>query len=137
MLLFGVEDLSEWYVFLFLLILFSFIYLLDVYFISSKFLCHKWEVFAFDLNPFLRFPTQFDNFLSTALISFLFRLHWWGDVSLVVLLGGGSSSAQFGVLSMMIVASILMMLFQSELGWSMLDLLGRSADFGYRAPLQK
>ena len=59
------------------------------------FLCPKWEVFAFDLNPFLRFPTQFDNFLSS-LISFLFHLHWWGDVSLVVVLGGGSSSTQFG-----------------------------------------
>ena len=29
------------------------------------------------------------------------------------------------------------MLFQSELGWSVLELLGRSADSGCRAPLQK
>ena len=31
----------------------------------------------------------------------------------------------------------LMMLFQSELGWSMLELLGRSANSGCRVPLQK
>ena len=30
-----------------------------------------------------------------------------------------------------------MMLFQPELGWSVLELLGRSADSGCRAPLQK
>ena len=29
------------------------------------------------------------------------------------------------------------MLFQLELGWSVLELLGRSADSGCRAPLQK
>ena len=29
------------------------------------------------------------------------------------------------------------MLFQPELGWSVLELLGRSADSGCRAPLQK
>ena len=32
---------------------------------------------------------------------------------------------------------MLMMFFQSELGWSMLELLGRSAIPGRRAPLQK
>ena len=32
---------------------------------------------------------------------------------------------------------ILMMLFQSELGLNVLDLLGRSVDSGCRAPLQK
>ena len=32
---------------------------------------------------------------------------------------------------------VLMMLFQPELGWSVLELLGRSADSGCRAPLQK
>ena len=31
----------------------------------------------------------------------------------------------------------LMMLFQPELGWSMLESLGRSADSGCRTPLQK
>ena len=31
----------------------------------------------------------------------------------------------------------MMMLFQSELGWSMLGLLGQSADFACWAPLQK
>ena len=31
----------------------------------------------------------------------------------------------------------LMTLFQPELGWSVLELLGWSADFGCRAPLQK
>ena len=30
-----------------------------------------------------------------------------------------------------------MMLFQSELGWSLAELLGRSADSGCRVPLQK
>ena len=30
-----------------------------------------------------------------------------------------------------------MMLFQPELGWSVQELLDRSADSGYRAPLQK
>ena len=30
-----------------------------------------------------------------------------------------------------------MMLFQQELGWSLLQLLGRSADSGCQAPLQK
>ena len=30
-----------------------------------------------------------------------------------------------------------MILFQSELGWSMLELMGRSVVFGRRAPLQK
>ena len=30
-----------------------------------------------------------------------------------------------------------MMFFQSELGWSVLELLGRSADSGCRGPLQK
>ena len=30
-----------------------------------------------------------------------------------------------------------MMFFQPELGWSVLELLGRSADSGCRAPLQK
>ena len=30
-----------------------------------------------------------------------------------------------------------MMLFQSELGWSVLELLGRTADSGCRTPLQK
>ena len=30
-----------------------------------------------------------------------------------------------------------MMLFQSELGWSVLELLDRSVDFGCRASLQK
>ena len=32
---------------------------------------------------------------------------------------------------------ILMMFFQSELGWSVLELLDRSADFAHWAPLQK
>ena len=31
----------------------------------------------------------------------------------------------------------MMMFFQSELGWSVLELLGRPADSGCRAPLQK
>ena len=32
---------------------------------------------------------------------------------------------------------MVMMLFQPELGWSVLELLGRSVDSGCRAPLQK
>ena len=35
------------------------------------------------------------------------------------------------------IYNILMMLFQPELGLSVLDLLGRFADSGQRAPLQK
>ena len=31
----------------------------------------------------------------------------------------------------------LMMFFQSELGWSVLELLGQSADFGCLAPLRQ
>ena len=34
-------------------------------------------------------------------------------------------------------AFVMMLFFQSELGWSMLDMLGRSADSGRWTPLQK
>ena len=43
----------------------------------------------------------------------------------------------FATLNNFIYFNLLMMLFQSKLGWSMLESLGRSAFYGHWTPLQK